>query len=96
MEGWLKWYNNDFQAALELFQTVYKYRLENLDKNENHPDIAECYNALGITYMKLNDKKTGIEYGHKSLDLMRRIFGENHIKVATQEYNLGWTYDVDQ
>jgi hypothetical protein len=75
-------YTGSYEQALVEFTKVFDMRKQNYGTIP-HPDLAESYNTLGITNMKLGDKIKGVEYSEKSLNEMLAIFGKNHAKVST-------------
>lgn len=74
----------DFKSALTLFST-----------NEEHADLAECYDNLGITYWNNENNSLALQYHKQALDINERLFGPRSIEAANSHNNLGLVYAKD-
>ena len=57
----------------------------------NHPEIAASYNDLGLVYSE-NDPDKALGYYEMALPIYKKIFGEEHAKIAIATTNIGTMY----
>ena len=55
----------------------------------NHPDIAEVYNQIGIMRCLRHKKEEALELFEKALEIRRNTFGEKDIRIAYSMNNIG-------
>lgn len=60
---------------------------------EEHTDIANGYNNLGLAYNRKGEYDKAISYGELALIISKKLYGEDHPDVATSYNNLGLVYD---
>jgi hypothetical protein len=56
---------------------------------ENHADVAESHNYIGVSYYSLGDYKQSLEFHQKSLAIRMKLYGENHADVAASYNQIG-------
>jgi CHAT domain-containing protein/tetratricopeptide (TPR) repeat protein len=56
------------------------------------PEIAASYNDLGLVYSQ-SDPDKALEYYEKALPIYKKIYGDNHSKVAVASTNIGAMYN---
>ena len=81
-------YLADYEKTLKYFQTA----LNNALNSNNEEYVATSYNNLGGIYDSQGDYARALEYYTKALDILKKIFGEEHPAVATSYNNLGFIY----
>lgn len=57
----------------------------------SHELIAATYNDLGLVYLQ-NDKDKALDYYEKALAIYKQIHGDEHIKLAIANINIGIAY----
>jgi CHAT domain-containing protein/lipoprotein NlpI len=80
--------------ALEFFQKAMQH-YDALKTAANMPEKAECYENLGLFYWNAGNNELALEYQNRSLDLRKKIFGENHPEVADSYNNIGLIYGTE-
>lgn len=68
---------------------------KNILNTEIHPLIASVYASLGSFYNKIQNHKENLKYSMISLELRKKIYGENHILTAQSYNNVGVAYIYD-
>ena len=80
----------DYGKAMSLFQMAL-YNAVRL-YGENHPDVATCYNNIGLVYRYQRKYGNAMENYAKALSIWLKIYGENHPDVALSYNNIGLVY----
>jgi tetratricopeptide (TPR) repeat protein len=62
-----------------------------LYKNE-HPELAESLNNIGVTYGNLNDNEKSLEYHLKAYEMRARLQKSEQLDLAQSLYNIGFTH----
>ncbi len=57
----------------------------------SHELIAATYNDLGLVYLQ-NDKDKALDYYEKALAIYKQVHGDEHIKLAIANINIGIAY----
>lgn len=70
-----------YQAALQIFEQVYKDR--------PHLDIAICLHKMGNVCAKLHDDEKAEDYYKRSLERLETLYGESHLSVARLKNDFG-------
>lgn len=79
------------QEGLEMGLKALEILLEN--KGENNPEVSELYLQLGTAQMMLTrDSSKCLPYFEKALEIDRRLFGEQHSRVASDYSHVGGAY----
>ncbi|RNA12680.1 tetratricopeptide repeat [Brachionus plicatilis] len=60
---------------------------------ENHPDIADSLNNIGVSYYNLGKHQESLEYDIKALEMRQKLLPENHPEIARSLNNIGISYD---
>jgi preprotein translocase subunit SecA/nephrocystin-3 len=60
---------------------------------ENHADVAQSYESIGMIYGELGDHHKALEYEQKSLAIRLNLFGDYHADVAQSYINVGSSYN---
>ena len=88
----------DYEKAIESFQTAYEIRKQSLGENHwqtkaSRKAMADVYDPEGRKYYKEQDYKKALECYEKSLKLKLEVYGsEQHKEVAYCYNNLGHSY----
>jgi hypothetical protein len=96
---------NDHEKALENYKEALDIRKKLYTSvNNNHPDIAESLNNIGLHYhgiaikcrenkqydIGIQNEKSAIHYLHQSLLMLKTVYDtDNHYMIAGVYYNLG-------
>ncbi|CAF4908346.1 unnamed protein product, partial [Rotaria magnacalcarata] len=48
----------------------------------NHPDIAACYNNIGIILKHQGNDEDALTYFQRALEMRKQYLPENHIDIA--------------
>ncbi len=59
---------------------------------EEHPDVANSYNNIGVSLGDLGRYEEALEYLQKALVIQKKVFGEEHPDVATSYNNIGVSF----
>lgn len=70
--------------ALGIFMSSYN--------GADHPNVAECYNLMGIICGDIGKDEEALEYHQKALDIRKRILGDKHYDTALSYNNIGYIY----
>lgn len=81
---------NNYIKAKELFWQALKIRKNNL--GENHPDVAESLNNLGMLYVEHDNYEEAEEFLQKALEIRKSNYGKKHSKFAESLNNLAYFY----
>ena len=73
--------------VLEYFEKALAIRKKTL--GEEHTDVAESHNNLGVVYSHLAEYNKAEEHYEKALFIWKKIYGEEHAHVASSYNNLG-------
>ena len=76
--------------VLEYFEKALAIRKKTL--GEEHTDVAESHNNLGVVYSHLAEYNEAKEHYEKALFIWKKIYGEEHADVAASYNNLGVVY----
>lgn len=79
--------------ALKYYFTSLSLAKQQYVDNENHSDIATCYNNIGGVYNSLGDYIRALEYLEKALKIQLELFDETHPDVAMCFNNIGLVYN---
>ena len=88
----------DFASFIEDYLAQYNKAIKYYGKSlviwkkelgENHPNVASCYNNIGLMESYLGDYSSALNNLKNSLAIDMKFFGENHPKVASIYSNLG-------
>ena len=79
--------NINYQLALEYAQTALKHR-KSLCKN-NHPDLANAFNTVGIIYRRLGNTKEGLKYSQEGLKIRQKAYSTDHPDIADSLKHVG-------
>ena len=71
------------KKALKIFQELYQ---------QNHPDIAQSLNNIGLGYYKLGYVTDALKYYTESLKMFKALYQRNHPKIANSFNNIGASY----
>lgn len=76
--------------VLEYFEKALAIRKKTL--GEEHTDVAESHNNLGVVYSHLAEYNKAEEHYEKALFIWKKIYGEEHAHVASSYNNLGTVF----
>ena len=76
--------------VLEYFEKALAIRKKTL--GEEHTDVAESHNNLGVVYSHLAKYNEAKEHYEKALFIWKKIYSEEHADVAASYNNLGVVY----
>ena len=76
--------------VLEYFEKALAIRKKTL--GEEHTDVAESHNNLGVVYSHLAKYNEAKEHYEKALFIWKKTYGEEHADVAASYNNLGVVY----
>jgi tetratricopeptide (TPR) repeat protein len=62
-------------------------------RGDNHPDVANSFNNIGIVYEKKGDLENALVQHQKALEIRTRVFGSDHLDVAKSYNNIGNVYN---
>ena len=81
----------DYDKSLELYNKILELQIKIY--GEEHADIANTYNRIGLVYgdMKSQPAKE-LEYYKKALEMRLKLFGEENTATATSYNNVGTAY----
>lgn len=54
-----------FYSAIQIFVTEF---------GENHPEVAECYNSMGILYKDIGKREEAINYIQKGISILSAVW----------------------
>lgn len=85
-----------FRSLGEAFKAL-EYRQKTLSILEKvlppeHPDLAQSYNNLAVTYYTLGDFQKCIEFFEKAFSIWEKVLPSNHPDLAMSYNNLAETY----
>jgi len=80
----------DAKKAVEYYKKALQIDLEVF--GGKYPDVATCYNDLGLAYKALGNVKKAEKYYKKALEIYRSVFGDKNSYVSTTLHNLGLLY----
>lgn len=83
---------SDYQKALKYFMRGLKNALALY--GENHVDVANSYNLMGLAYYLQKDYGRAIEYYIMTLSIRESVLGENHPDVAKSYENISEVYEA--
>ncbi len=81
----------NYHKAIKYFEQVLTNDLKTYD--EDHPDVAQARNLLGMVWLSLGKSEKAINYFEQSLASNLNTFGEDHPNVATIRNILGSAWD---
>jgi len=81
-----------YDEALEYLNEALSVGLQKF--GNNHVDVAQSYNIIGVVYGSMGDYDRTVEYFLKSLSIRLGLFGEEHPLVAGSYNNIGVLYQV--
>lgn len=81
----------NYAKALRYYEKALKIRKEIF--LEKHPDIATCYNNIGLTYAHQADYPLALEFSCNALNIFRETLGHKHPDVAICYNNIGGIYN---
>ena len=81
-----------YEKAVQYFEKSLSIRLISLGLE--HPDVAENYEDIGVSWVILGNNDEALKLIEKSLKIRLKIFGENHYKVADSYGNIGYVYSA--
>lgn len=81
-----------YEKAIQYFEKSLSIRLISLGLE--HPDVAENYEDIGVSWVILGNNDEALKLIEKSLKIRLKIFGENHYKVADSYGNIGYVYSA--
>jgi len=55
---------------------------------EQHPDVANRYNNLGLAWYSLGEYQKAIDYYEKAKAILLKVFGEQHPHTQSVKSNL--------
>ena len=79
----------NYKKSIELSQEI-----DNLD--ETGKILIQALNNIGVAYRRAGEIELAREQYETNLDLTRRVYGENHIEMATAYNNIGTIYYIQQ
>ena len=87
-------YIQEYLAYYDKAEQYYQCALQSaLNKyGDKHPDVATCYNNIGLVYGNQGNYSQALEYYNKALEIWLVVFGEQHPNVATCYNNIGLVY----
>ncbi len=74
---------DNYNKALATYQKVH---------GENHDEVADCYDHLGIVYWNTGNNEQALEFMNKALSIRKNLYQENHAEVAASYNNMGLVY----
>jgi tetratricopeptide (TPR) repeat protein len=77
----------NYERALEFYEKSLKIKLEML--GDEHLDIVDLYNNIGLLWSKKGDYDKALHFCHKCLDICLKKLGEEHADVAVLYQNIG-------
>ena len=72
----------NLNKALNIFLSSYN--------TTNHPNVAQCYNMMGLVYGDAGNYNEAIEMHKKALEIRKSILGDKHFDTATSYNNIGY------
>lgn len=81
-----------YEKAVEYFEKSLSIRLKSLGLK--HPDVAENYEDIGVSWVVLGNNEEALKLIEKSLKIRLKTFGEYHYKVADSYTNIGYVYSA--
>ncbi|CAF2930213.1 unnamed protein product [Rotaria sp. Silwood2] len=88
--GWANWLIGKYSTALEYYEESLKIREKNLTKN--CPDIALCYNNIGLVYYSVGTYSKALSSYERALEIQKLVLPPNHPDLATSYHNIGSVY----
>ncbi|MBD2616254.1 tetratricopeptide repeat protein [Nostoc punctiforme FACHB-252] len=85
------YFQNNYIKAEELFCQALKIRKNQL--GDDHPDVAESLNNLGMLYVENDKYEEAEEFLQKALEVRRKNYGTEHLKFAESLNNLAYFYE---
>ena len=86
---------NGIQQPTDVSLLLYHWGIaivQNIAGAKEHSVIASAYNSIGIIYESRDEHKKALDYYQKSLDMHKKLFGENSSENAAVYYNLASFY----
>ena len=81
----------EYAKALSYFEKALSIRQQSLPPN--HPDLALCYNNIGLLYGKMGEYAKALSYYEKALGIRQQSLPTNHPDLASSYNNIGNVYD---
>ncbi len=88
----LKLFNKVFQT----FEQIAKDENGDEDKKNFHPDVASVLHNIAVVHHTLGNFAAGKEYYLKSIEILKKFFGEENARVAEIFCNLATMYRFDK
>jgi tetratricopeptide (TPR) repeat protein len=83
-------FQNNCIKAEDLFYQALEIRKNNL--GDNHPDVAESLNNLGMLYVENDNYEEAEEFLQRALEIRKSNYGTEHPKFAESLNNLAYFY----
>jgi tetratricopeptide (TPR) repeat protein len=62
-------------------------------RSGDHPDIADSLYKMAVSYSKLGDEKTAVEYYKKTLEMRKILYIVDHPDIAQSLYGMAVSYE---
>ena len=59
---------------------------------DDHPDLAQSYNAVAVSYTRLGNDQKAQGYYLKSMEMRERLYKDDHPDLAQSLSNVGASY----
>ncbi len=82
--------NGKGEDAKEFFQKALQARLRRLGLM--HPEVADCYEGIGLCHSAKNESEEAIECFQKCLSIRQKAYGENNVETAAAYYGLSMAH----
>jgi CHAT domain-containing protein/Tfp pilus assembly protein PilF len=83
----------DYDKSLEYFKKALSMRKK---RGEYSPGVSTSYNNIGSIYKYKGDYDLALSYYRRSIDIIRKLSGDNHHDLVRGYNNLGETYEYQE
>ena len=85
-------YKADQAGALRYFERA--LRNAKAQYGEGHPNVAVCYNEMGLAYWGMGNYPEALSCYSLALEIFRPAYGEEHPSVASCHFNMGNVHEI--
>ncbi len=82
----------DYDRSLEYFKTSLMLRRK---RGEFSPGISTSYNNIGSIYKYRGDYDLALAYYRRSIEVIKRLYGDNHPDLVLRYKNMGEVYETE-
>ena len=82
-------YLADYDKAMGYYIKALNNRLS---QGEDNPDVANCYNEIGLIYYYQGKYAEALENHDRAMEIYKKVSGVDHPQVATSYSNMGLVY----